>query len=192
MPGPIAVVWFDFVVSELQIDLAAALGASAITLHGDYTDNLAGLVAHSKARGVEPIVQVESLDAARAALGAGARCLCFQTLEDNELVEARATLEAERTAAAAATDATMYIARLRPESDFSAYAEIDSAWLLRDGGFHCVWPSADAVYATGMSDIYTTVLAMRSKASRLFISPRQFLMDRLKEGAKEYLGDILY
>ena len=45
---------------------------------------------------------------------------------------------------------------------------------------------------TGMTDIYPTVLAMRSKASRVFLSPRQFLMDRRKEGAQEYLGDILY
>jgi hypothetical protein len=44
----------------------------------------------------------------------------------------------------------------------------------------------------GMGDIYSSILAMRSKASRIFLSPRQFLMDRKKEGAQEYLGDILY
>jgi len=35
-------------------------------------------------------------------------------------------------------------------------------------------------------------MAMKSKASKDFISPRQFLMDRKKEGATEYLGDILF
>jgi hypothetical protein len=55
-----------------------------------------------------------------------------------------------------------------------------------------VWPSPDAIYATGISDIYPTVLAMRAKTGRKFMSPRQFLMDRKKEGAEEFLGDILY
>jgi hypothetical protein len=43
-----------------------------------------------------------------------------------------------------------------------------------------------------MSDIFSIIYAMKSKASRQFLSPRQFLMDRSKEGATEYLGDILY
>ena len=187
MPGPISVVWFDFVVSELQVDHAASLGAAAITLHPDYVDDLKTMVAHCKKRGVEPIVQAESIDAGRAGLAAGARCLCLQTMDESTLIATREALEAE-----AKDLGVMFIARLRPESDFSAYSEIDMAWLLRDKGFHSVWPSPDAVYATGMSDIYTTILAMRSKASRLFISPRQFLMDRKTEGAQEFLGDILY
>ena len=80
----------------------------------------------------------------------------------------------------------------RPKADFSLYAEIDTTWVLRDHDFNFVWPSPEAVYATGMGDIYSSILAMRSKASRIFLSPRQFLMDRKKEGAQEYLGDILY
>ena len=64
-----------------------------------------------------------------------------------------------------------------------------------------------------MSDVYRVVFAIRSKAASKFLSPRQFLMDRKKEGAclfsnnsysqsyyfmhifpgaTEYLGDILY
>ena len=95
------------------------------------------------------------------------------------------------------------------------YAEIDTTWILRDNKFNFVWPSPEAVYTSGMSDIYGVVFAMRSKASSKFLSPRQFLMDRKKEGtckltpfiltltdslthsfihlgATEYLGDILY
>jgi hypothetical protein len=44
----------------------------------------------------------------------------------------------------------------------------------------------------GLSDTYSVVVAMRAKCSRHFVSPRQFMMDRQKEGAQEYLGDILY
>lgn len=40
--------------------------------------------------------------------------------------------------------------------------------------------------------MYGVIAAMKAKASRFFLSPRQFLMDRKKEGATEYLGDILY
>ena len=86
----------------------------------------------------------------------------------------------------------LYGAKLLPEVDFSMYAEIDTAWILRDSKFNFVWPSPEAVFTSGMSDIYGVVFAMRSKASSKFLSPRQFLMDRKKEGATEYLGDILY
>jgi hypothetical protein len=62
------------------------------------------------------------------------------------------------------------------------YAEIDTTWILRDNKFNFVWPSPEAVFTSGMSDIYGVVFAMRSKASSKFLSPRQFLMDRKKEG----------
>ena len=62
------------------------------------------------------------------------------------------------------------------------YAEIDTTWILRDNKFNFVWPSPEAVYTSGMTDIYGVVFAMRSKASSKFLSPRQFLMDRKKEG----------
>lgn len=190
MPGPISIVYSDFVLSELQIDMAASLGAAAITLHPDYTDDFTSLVAHSKKRGLEPIALAETVDAARFGIESGCRCVCLQTMDEAQLVAARKQLESHSNLGT--DDETLFMARLRPESDFSAYAEIDTAWLLRDSGFHCVWPSTDAVYATEMADIYTTVMAMRSKASRLFMSPRQFLIDRKNEGSKEYLGDILY
>ena len=119
-----------------------------------------------------------------AAIAAGARCMCLHSLEEEELQSVRSLLPS--------SPEYLYGARLRPEADFSLYAEIDTTWVLRDSDFNFVWPSPEAVYATGMGDIYSSILAMRSKASRLFLSPRQFLMDRKKEGAQEYLGDILY
>jgi hypothetical protein len=119
-----------------------------------------------------------------AAIAAGARCMCIHSLEEEELTRVRGLLPS--------SPEYLYGARLRPEADFSLYAEIDTTWVLRDSDFNFVWPSPEAVYATGMGDIYSSILAMRSKASRLFLSPRQFLMDRKKEGAQEYLGDILY
>lgn len=108
----------------------------------------------------------------------------MHSLEESELKDVRSQLPSNQ--------GILYGARLRPEADFSLYAEIDTTWVLRDHDFNFVWPSPEAIYATGMGDIYSSVLAMRSKASRLFLSPRQFLMDRKKEGAQEYLGDILY
>ncbi len=76
----------------------------------------------------------------------------------------------------------LYGAKLLPEVDFSMYAEIDTTWILRDNKFNFVWPSPEAVYTSGMTDIYGVVFAMRSKASSKFLSPRQFLMDRKREG----------
>lgn len=108
----------------------------------------------------------------------------FFYLEEAELVSLRTQLPT--------SPEYLYGARLRPSSDFSLYTEIDNTWVLRDNDFNFIWPSPEAIYSTGMGDIYSSILAMRSKASRIFLSPRQFLMDRKKEGAQEYLGDILY
>lgn len=133
---------------------------------------------------VEPIVMIKS--AADHALGtaAGARVFCTHTLDEAATLALRAQLPE--------SNEQLFGAKLLPESDFSMYAEIDSAWTLRDSGFSFVWPSPEAIYTTGLLDVYGIVFAMKSKASRAFLSPRQFLMDRKKEGAKEYLGDILY
>ena len=76
----------------------------------------------------------------------GARCVCFQNNDDKALIELRD--------AATWPEGTMCIARLRPETDFSSYAEIDSSWLLRDSAFHVIWPSPDAIYATGEWKIF--------------------------------------
>ena len=84
------------------------------------------------------------------------------------------------------------MARLRPSSEFSLYAEIDSSWTLRDNGFSVVWPSPLSVYHNGFLDLYAILQAMKAKASVNYLSPRQFMMERKKEGATEYLGDILY
>ena len=68
--------------------------------------------------------------------------------------------------------------------------EIDASWALRDGGYNFVWPTMDALYCMAMEDVYPTVIAIKAKASKEFISPRQFLMNRKNEGAKEYLGEL--
>ena len=185
MPIPIPIVWHDFIVSDVQILHAAAHGAAAITLYPDYGESLAAQITMCKKHQLEPIVMIKNVEEGTAAIAAGARCLCLHTLEETKMVEVRNALPDNN-------GELLYGARLRPEAEFSLYAEIDTTWVLRDSNFNFVWPSPEAVYATGMTDIYPTVLAMRSKASRVFLSPRQFLMDRRKEGAQEYLGDILY
>ncbi len=111
------------------------------------------------------------------------RSFILHALNEKDLVQLRSILP---------DGEYLYGAKLLPEVDFSMYAEIDTAWILRDSKFNFVWPSPEAVFTSGMSDIYGVVFAMRSKASSKFLSPRQFLMDRKKEGATEYLGDILY
>ena len=184
MPVPIPVVWHDFIVDDLQITHAAAQGASAVTLYPEFSPSLAAHVALCQKYDMEAIVMTKSKEDFEAGVAAGARCFCMHALEETAITALRAQLPNDQK--------FLYGARLRPEAEFSVYAEIDTAWVLRDTNFNWVWPSAEAVYATGMSDIYPTVLAMRSKASRAFLSPRQFLMDRRKEGAQEYLGDILY
>ena len=185
MPIPIPIVWHDFIVDDVQLMNAAAHGAAAVTLYPEYAPaSLEAQVKLCKQHDMEPIIMVKNMEESQAGIAAGARCFCLHTLEETQLTDLRNLLPESAE--------YIYGARLRPESEFSLYAEIDTAWVLRDNKFNFVWPSAEAVYATGMSDIYPTVLAMRSKASRNFLSPRQFLMDRGKEGAKEYLGDILY
>jgi len=191
MPTPIPVVWHDFIVDPIQIAHAAALGAAGVTITPAFCSqekngksDLGSLVAYAKKLGVEPIVQIDSVEQGHEAIAVGARCLCLQTLDEKQLVAARKALPSDK--------GILYIARLRPEEDFSSYAEIDTAWVLRDNGFNTIWPSPDAVYANGMGEVYTCVRALKSKASKEFLSPRQFLMDGKKEGAQEYLGDILY
>jgi len=183
-PGPIPIVLNDFVVDDIQIEQACAVGAAAITLTPELTDNLAGQVAHCKKLNIEPIVMVKSLEEGLLAVEVGSRVLCLHQLEEEELVELRKQLPTR--------PGLMYGAKLRSSSEFSTYSEIDTAWVLRDSQFSFVWPTPESVFGNGFQDIYSVCLAMRSKAGRQFLSPRQFLMDRKKEGAQEYLGDILY
>ena len=185
VPGPIPIVWNDYIVHTIQIAHAACYGAAAITLYPELIDSeLSDYVQECKKHKIEPIVLVKNVQEAQRALDAGARCLCLHTLDEEALVDLRQKLPNDKSLS--------YMARLRPETDFSIYSEIDTAWVLRDHGFNVVWPSPEAIFATGMFDMYSAVLAMKAKAARKFLSPRQFMMGRNKEGAKEYLGDILY
>ena len=184
MPSPVPVVWNDFIVDKVQISQAASLGGGGIFIYPEYSEEWPSFVSYAQELNIEPIVCIDSIEQGNAAIAAGAKCLMLHQLDEKELLAVKEGLPQN--------DKYMYMARLRPEADFSSYSEIDLAWVLRDHGFKAVWPSTDAIFATGVSDIYPTILAMRSKAGRLFLSPRQFLMDRKKEGAQEYLGDILY
>lgn len=197
LPGPIPIVWNDVVVDKIQIVHAASMGASAITLHAYYSEgahgSTAGLFDFVKCcheYQIEPIVMASTVQEGLEAIAVGARCICLHSQDEAGLLAVREQLPDRQPG----TDSpVLYIARLRAEADFSIYAEIDTSWALRDqGGFAAVWPSPEAVYTTGMGDIYPIITAMRSKASREFLSPRQFIMDRKNEGATEYLGDILY
>lgn len=198
LPGPIPIIWHDVIIDHIQIVHAAALGASAVTLQACYIgqstegdlSRMPGFLACCAQHKIEPIVMVASAQEGQEAVKAGARCICLHSHDEAGLLALRDQLPYRQ---AGSDSQVLYIARLRAEADFSIYEEIDTSWVLRDhGGFDAVWPSPEAVYATGMGDIYPTITAMRSKASREFLSPRQFMMDRKNEGATEYLGDILY
>ena len=248
LPGPIPVVWNDVIIDPLQIEHAAALGASAVVLQasicehmrrravaaelssGNQPNPLVDFVKRCVSLNVEPVVLIATATEGQQAIAAGARCLCIHSLDEEGILALRdqlpnTTSSAARGPTSTAINATLlmdpwrrrfaklsidelrefspkdkegggqkilYIARLRAERAYATYQEVDAAWVLRDhGGFTSVWPSPEAVYATGMREIYSTVTAMRAKACRHFLSPRQFFMDR-NEGATEFLGDILY
>lgn len=189
LPGPISIIWHDIIVHPIQIAHAAAHGGSAITLWPEMTDDLKGFVEYANSLGIEPIVMIKSQEEGELALGCGARFLCIHSLEETATLTLKNSISASPLYDASSTS---FLARLRPEEDFSVYHEIDMCWNYRDEGFVGIWPSPEAIYGTGMRDVYANINAMRAKASRIFLSPRQFLMDRNKEGAREYLGDILY
>jgi len=183
-PGPIPIVMNDFIVDNIQIAQAGALGVAALTLTPELSDDLAGQVAYCKKLNIEPIVMAKDLAEGKLAVEAGSRVVCLHQLDEESLVELRKQLPTK--------SGLIYGAKLRASTEFSTYAEIDASWLLRDSQFSFVWPTPESVFGNGFLDIYAVCLAMRSKAGRQFLSPRQFLMDRKKEGAQEYLGDILY
>lgn len=159
-PGPIPIVWHDFVVDTLQIEQAAALGTAAITLFPEMVPedtSLATLIELCNSFKIEPIVMIKSkeeFDLAYAGprssssssnsgsgVNVGARVFCLHSLNETALVDLRQQLPDDPS--------FLYGAKLRPETQFSMYTEIETAWLLRDTKFNFVWPSPDAVYATG-------------------------------------------
>ena len=187
LPGPIAVVCHDNVVDNLQIAQAASMGVGAITLNPELLkdlDELTSQIEYCKDLSVEPIVMIRSEEHAKFALEKGAKAICMHNMDEKDMVALRKKLPSD--------DSIVYMGRLHPASQYSIYAEIDQAWVLRDNGFQVVWPSPDSIYATGFLDLYAILQAMKAKASAKFLSPRQFMMERKKEGAKEWLGDILY
>ena len=189
LPPPMPVIWNDQVMHTIQIAQAASCGASAIVLNPEVTTEIDAFTKYAFELHMEPVVLVKSLQDADLAIASGARSLCLHSMGDEALIELKNDIFLKHESAA---DDLVMIAKIRPEEDFPIYHEIDLCWILRDNGFAAVWPSPESVFGTGFPDIYPNVMAMRAKASRVFLSPRQFLMDRKKEGATEYLGDILY
>lgn len=183
VPGPIPIIWNDYILDDIQIIHAATLGASSVVLDPDLlADDLSNKIKTCLSYALEPIVLVRNIDEANVAFEAGSKVICMRGLDENGFVELRQKMPQQSD--------YVYCAKFRAELDFSIYTEIDTAWVLRDNGFHSVWPSPEAIYATGVSEIYSNILAIKSKAARKYLSPRQFLMDRNKEGAREFLGNI--
>lgn len=183
-PASVPVIWNDYVVDELQIQQAAALGAAAVVLSADMAGDLAGLLGTCQRYNMGAIVLAQGTEEALSAAAAGAKSICLYNMEESAFVSNRKKLDLP--------DTIQIGAKLRPEGDFSTFSEIDTTWVLRDAGFNFMWPSCEAVFSNNVNDVYSTLLAMRAKCSSDFYSPRQFFMERLREGSQEYLGDILY
>jgi hypothetical protein len=185
LPGPVPIVWNDYIVDEIQIAQAAALGGSAVVLTPEMTDNLSELINACHKYEIGSIVMAKDMNEINIALSAGAKSICLYNMDDNQLVQTFKQIPLN-------DDKIQIGAKLRAEGDFSTFAEVDLAWILRDVGYNFVWPSTEAVFANNIADVYTCLLAMRAKTAREFYSPRQYFMERTKEGSQEYLGDILY
>jgi indole-3-glycerol phosphate synthase len=188
-PGPIALVWHEFIVDNTQIYRAASCGAAGVTFFPELLEEgqLRKQISLCKDLGMEAVVMVQNIDGVNTALANGARVLIVHGIEHKEQIEMRGKFPSTRDGAYADV---VWGAKLRASSEFSGVEEIDASWALRDGGYNFVWPTMDALYCMAMEDVYPTVIAIKAKASKEFISPRQFLMNRKKEGAKEYLGEL--
>lgn len=64
IPGPISIVWNDFVINKIQISYAATLGAAAITIYPEFFDNnevlLKEYVDYCKELNIEPILMIKN------------------------------------------------------------------------------------------------------------------------------------
>lgn len=189
MAGTMPVLWSEIILDKVQIWNAASSGAAAITLHPSLLDQatFSSFLTELKKFRMEAVIMVKTLEEAQYAVEQGARVICLYNKDDKEIIRQKHALEKLYP-----QQGLLYVARIAPEQEFSIYYEIDLAWILRDEGFHVVWPSPESIYVSGMTDIYPAITAFKSKASKEFLSPRQFLMDRRSEGATEFLGDILY
>jgi hypothetical protein len=185
-PPPIPIIWNDYIVDEVQIHHAACYGAGGAIIYPDMCgENFDTILKCALQYKVEPIIMIKNADEANQAIIAGARILCIHTLDDIKTCMLRESLLISYP--------DIFVgSRLRALQTFSAYTEIESSWYLRDGKVNFVWPSPESLFAYSISDIYSTIIAMKSKASKEYISARRFLMNRPNEGSTEYLGDILY
>lgn len=187
IPGPLPVVWNDIILDKVQIHQAAALGASAVTIQEELVDNITEILTLCKRYKMEPIFMIKNLEEFQSGNDKKVRCFIAHQLEEEGFKALRSQLPSKKD-----RPDLFFVAKFRPSEDYSLYYEIDLAWGVRGFGYDGVWPSPDGLYGSEMSDVYSGIIAMKAKASRRFLSPRQFLSERKKEGVTEYLGDILY
>ena len=192
IPGPIPIIWHDFIIDNIQISRAAANGAAAITIYPDLLNgdknSIKELILFCNENNMEPIVMCSDKKSVDVAIETGGRFVVLHNLNNQEMIALRN--EYPRIHRNREYADLVWGARLGRTTEFSSIEEIDAAWELRDSGFHFAWPTMDAMYSMGMEDVYSTINAMMSKAGQKYISPRQFLMERKKEGAKEFLGEL--
>jgi hypothetical protein len=75
---------------------------------------------------MEPLVMVKNMEDVNAALEQDVRMLCIHTLDEKGIAALKASIPEQ--------EGLLVGAKLRPELEFSTYAEIDMAWTLRDNG----------------------------------------------------------
>ena len=123
-------------VYKIQIAQAASCGGAAITIHPALCDDLQEFVSYCAELKIEPVGMARTLDEANSLLSVGVRFLCLHDQEETALLELRQQLPSPHL-----NPHIKVAAKLLPGGDFPTNSEIDASWLLRDNGFHAVWPS---------------------------------------------------
>mmetsp|Transcript_17167 Transcript_17167/g.22300 ORF Transcript_17167/g.22300 Transcript_17167/m.22300 type:complete len:317 (-) Transcript_17167:2613-3563(-) len=195
-PGPVPIIWSDFIVDQVQLAQAYVTGAKVVTLHSEATTHLSDLIdAAVSSFGLEPIVVIpgtsdDYLQRAKDAETAGTNILLITGLTQADMSRAEA-LRKECPSLA-------LVAKIDANAD-QGLEEAETAWLFRDVGFDAVYIS-DVLYKFGVfsgklfaaapDSITSVIKAMRSKASSSFARASGHFSGK-GEGAKEYLGDLL-
>jgi len=194
IPGPLPVISSDLIVDELQIAQASISKASSVAITYNIIgseEKLGMLLKYCKAANLECIVNVMNRDEATSAVRAGARLICASGMDgvenkadvfDNYDALVKDNANGEPICKIAAV-----LAR-----DNKQLEEVEEVWMLRDKGFNAVWVS-DALYKSGNDPLEhpgAIIKSMKSKSSVKYASARA--RTGKGEGAREYLGDILF
>jgi len=192
IPGPLPVISSDLIVDELQIAQASISKASSVAI----TYNIIGseeklgiLLKYCKAANLECIVNVINRDEATSAVRAGARLICASGMDgvENKADVFDDTLVKDNANGEPICKIAAVLAR-----DNKQLEEVEEVWMLRDRGFNAVWVS-DALYKSGNDPLEhpgAIIKSMKSKSSVKYASARA--RTGKGEGAREYLGDILF